>query len=117
MNKRTGVLSEYPSLTGFPLIPYYSCQSPLVILLITLCCPSIVRMAAAASMRAEQEGQEVVLTGSPAPERGCNQHLYFLVGGSTSAAEICVMFLLKDVGFFVLFFLEVFLAVCSRVIC
>lgn len=31
-----GLLSEYPSLTGFPLIPYYSCQSPLVILLITL---------------------------------------------------------------------------------
>ena len=54
MNKRTGVLSEYPSLTGFPLIPYYSCQSPLVILLITLRCPSFVRLAAAASMRAEQ---------------------------------------------------------------
>lgn len=79
MNKRTGVLSEYPSLTGFPLIPYYSCQSPLVILLITLCCPSIVRLAAAASMRAEQESQKAVLTGWPAPQRGCNHYLCFLV--------------------------------------
>lgn len=75
MNKRTGVLSEYPSLTGFPLIPYYSCQSPLVILLITLCCPSIVRLAAAASVRAEQgRAKKAVLAGQPAPERGSNQH-------------------------------------------
>lgn len=59
MNKRTGVLSEYPSLTGFPLIPYYSCQSPLVILLITLWCPSILRLEAAARMRAEKEGTKI----------------------------------------------------------